>query len=348
MSPTIHIPSPTHSFAVIGGDGRMTYLSERLAEAGHTVSVLGCGTDCFSAREGTVQPRRREAAVRRCATLQKATETATALILPLPCTRDGQTVWCPREPTLTVTLDEIADLLVHRPTLYLFGGCLPRGFADRLRAEGCARVMDYYENESLKYRNAYITAEAALMTAMELTDRTLRGTAVAVLGYGRIGSMLARLLAALGAEVTVAARREDVLVCAAAEGYHTLWMSEAADRPVRPDRSDRCDRSDRVNDPLLPLCVGYPLIFNTIPAPVLKAPVLSRMERGTIILDLASAPFGADPEAVREASAQRGIHYVRAPSLPGSYAPRDTGYIMADCVMEILSSTASAKGGNDL
>ena len=96
-------------------------------------------------------------------------------------------------------MEEIAALLRRQTGLCLYGGRLP----DTLAAgELSPRVTDYYEDEALQLRNAYLTAEAALMTAMELTDCTLRGTHVAVLGYGRIGKYLSRLLCGLGASIS--------------------------------------------------------------------------------------------------------------------------------------------------
>ena len=42
---------------------------------------------------------------------------------------------------------------------------------------------------------------------MEATDRTLHGSRCLIIGYGRIGRLLADRLLSLGAEVTVSARK---------------------------------------------------------------------------------------------------------------------------------------------
>ncbi len=312
---------PAHRFAVIGGDGRMTHLCERLSEAGQDVAMLGCGSDCLPIRAGTGD-------IRICATLQSAAEGADVLILPLPATRDDLTVHCPRDPACAVTLREVADLLNRTPELSLFGGKLPDGFVGLVRDNDPAspRVTDYYESEVLQLRNAYITAEAALMTAMELIDRTLRDTSVAVLGFGRIGKYLSRLLRALGADVTVCARREESLFEAAAEGCHPLLMSE----------------SDPMGG-LFPLCRGHAVLFNTVPSHVLDRDLLFGLERDTLLIDLASAPFGVCDGDVREAAARNGLRYLRAPSLPGSYAPRDAGRIIAECVLDAVTRRGTCR-----
>ena len=324
-------PLPAHRFAVIGGDGRMTHLCERLSEAGQNVSLLGCARDCLPVRRG-------EGEIRICATLQAAAEGADILILPLPATRDGECVHTPRDPDCRVTLDAIADLMTRTPELILFGGKLPQKFLDRAKEfdpDG-SRVADYYDSEVLQLRNAYVTAEAALMTAMELMDRTIRGTSVAVMGYGRIGKYLARLLRALGADVTVCARREESLFEAAAEGCHPLLITES--HPMGG---------------LSPLCRDHAVLFNTVPAPILTRELLVSLEADILLIDLASAPFGVSDRDVREATALSGLRYLRAPSLPGSYAPRTAGEIIADCILDTLArrdkqDSITTEGGDPL
>ncbi len=317
MTPTSYLYDHSikaRRFAVLGGDGRMTYLAERLSEAGCSVSLLGCGSDGLPAdAQGD--------SARLCTTLAKAAEGATALILPLPATRDGRTVWCPRDPACIITFEEIRDLLDRRPELYVFGGRLPAGFASPAASD---RAVDYYHSEALQLRNAYITAEAAMMKAMELTDCTLQGSTVAIIGYGRIGKFLVRLLRAIGADVTVCARREESLLWAATEGC----------RPLSLTGVDRTDKG------LYGLCRGHRVIFNTVPEHILDRERLLRTDKNTLLIDLASAPFGVADEDVREAAAVNGLRYVRAPSLPGSYAPRDAGRIIAACVLDHLQQVA--------
>ena len=313
MSHSSTEPKPAHRFAVIGGDGRMTHLAERLTEEGYPVSLLGCGGDCLPLHQGAGD-------LRVCTTLAKAIENATALILPLPATRDGMTVSTPRDPSCRVTLDEIMALWEKHPTMILFGGKLPQS----LKEGKSHPVLDYYDFPVLQLRNAYITAEAAMMTAMELTDRTLRGTPVAVLGYGRIGKYLARLLRAVGAEVTVCARRQESLFEAASEGCRPLLIS-----------------NDPTRNQLTALSQGYPVLFNTVPVHLLSLSILERLDRECLFIDLASAPFGISDEDVRAVTAKNGLRYLRAPSLPGSYAPRDAGRIIAECILQAVADMDS-------
>ena len=331
--------NPAHRFAVIGGDLRMTHLCRRLTEAGHTVSVLGCGRDCLPDNE-VRSPREGEGILRICSTLGGVAEGADVLILPLPATRDDLTIHCPRDPACSVTLAEITELMARMPRLLLFGGRLPKKYIDAAMGNHLlrGRVNDYYENEILQLRNAYLTAEAALMTAMELTDRAVQGSSVAVLGYGRIGKFLSHLLRRMGAEVTVCARREESLFEAAAAGCQPLL--------ILPEST---------MGGMTSLCEDHTVLFNTIPAHILPRDLPMGLKKNTLLTDLASAPFAGNDRDVREATAQNGLRYLRAPSLPGSYAPRDAGRFIAECILDALShksipsestETTNPKGGD--
>ena len=74
------------------------------------------------------------------------------------------------------------------------------------------------------------------------------------------------------------------------------------------------------------------VIFNTVPARLFDADVISRLPAGCVFIDLASAPGGID----REAAERSGVRCIWATSLPGKYAPETAGQIIADTAREIL------------
>lgn len=123
------------------------------------------------------------------------------------------------------------------------------------------RGLPYYENESYAVKNAALTAEGALSLLMQRRAASVMGTRVLVAGYGRIGRALAWRLGALGARVTVAARRGESRAEAECSGF------EAVD--------------------IINLRGTYDAVVNTIPAPVLHGGF-----GGAFCLDLAGAPGG--------------------------------------------------------
>ncbi len=121
--------------------------------------------------------------------------------------------------------------------------------------------VPYYDDPVYTVENAAMTAEGAVGLILRRTDCRLRGLSVLVAGYGRIGSLLAEKLHALGAAVTVAARRPETRAEAKARGFHSVDISHITGE--------------------------YDVVVNTVPAPVLRGTY-----GASLCLELASAPGG--------------------------------------------------------
>ena len=142
-----------------------------------------------------------------------------------------------------------------------------------------------------------------------MSDGLLYGETALVIGYGRIGRALYWRLDALGMEVTVVNRG-------------LARESEA--------RDFGCKVGDW--EQLTSLAAQSSYIFNTAPALVLKREQLQWMGHRTLIIDLAANPGGTDFNSASEL----GIKAVLAGGLPGRYAPRYAGEIMASAYLNRL------------
>ncbi len=298
------------AITVIGGDRRMIHAARRLADAGASVALLGQMPSLAAAYALPLAP-----------TVSEALRGADAILLPLPASRDCVTVNCPSAPDLSLTLAEVAARMRENPRLMLFGGMMPATFLSELSTlpDFAARVFDYYTDEGLTLRNAYLTAEGALMLAGRESDHALRDASAVLFGYGRIGKLLARLLRAVGTEITVCARRRETLLWAETDGCRAIPLADA----LAPDGS----------------CFPFasrPILFNTIPEPIFTPAFLERLPPDTLLFDLASPPYGVSDEDARRAAEQTNLRYIRAPGIPGQYAPRDAGFAIADCLLSHL------------
>ncbi len=302
---------------LVGGDERQLAVSRFLTEAGCKVRAMGLGHGESMAVSDSAMPR----GIRLYHRIAGALEDCDAVVLPYPASRDGMTVPCPMEEGMTVSWDSVMSALRGRKDVTVFGGRIPVAWMEALKKEGI-RTVDYEDNEAFLQKNAYLTAEGAVMTAMGLTGQAILNSRVAVIGYGRIGRELSRLLGAWGADVTVVARRIESRLEAQTQGFTAL------------------DVSDRMQ-----LCMGYDVIFNTVPAQILDRETLTAMPCDTLIIELASAPGGLDPEGAKEAALRCGLQIIRAPGLPGRYAPKDAGRAVAECILESFH-TPNAKAGN--
>lgn len=272
-------------FFVCGGDMRFVKLTEELALRGCRVSAYGF--DKTDLAEELM-----------CASLKEGVAGADYIILPLPAAVGGfvnMPLSCKKLP-----LSELLSLCLPEQTIFA-------GMAgEELMSHNCC---DYFRREELAIRNAVSTAEGAIQIAMEETPFTLWGSRCLVTGYGRIGRLLARDLAALGAKVTAEARKISDLAWIEAEGYTAL--------PLR-------DMEHSLG--------SFDIIFNTVPHRIFNRPQLERLSKDTLIIDLASKPGGVDFTAASEL----GLHVIWALSLPGRVAPSSSGIIILDTIMNII------------
>lgn len=128
---------------------------------------------------------------------------ADVLLLPMPVTKDGETLFAPL-CSRPIPLSSLPALVREGGTV--LGGFIPPTLSDTLSAAGCT-VGDYAKREDFCVRNAVPTAEGALQIILEELPRTLHGLRCLILGAGRISQALQPRLSILGASVTVAARR---------------------------------------------------------------------------------------------------------------------------------------------
>lgn len=156
---------------------------------------------------------------------------------------------------------DLQELLSGLPQdLVVVGGNL-----NRQELEGYT-TLDLLQDPDYLAQNANITAHCAIRLAMNQLPCTLHRTPVLVIGWGRIGKVLCKLLDGLGARVCVCARNPADRALAQALGYHTTDIPQAE--------------------------LGrYRVVFNTVPAKVFP-----RTPQNVLKIDLASRPGlgGAD------------------------------------------------------
>ena len=262
---------------VIGGDGRYTYAARHLEKQGYVVKCWG------------VPGRENDAP-----SLSAALEGAEHVLLPMK----GLT-----EQLLTVGGEAVEAALLP----YLLGqhadlaaGQLPSELESWLQSRGvyCVSLL---EQEDYLLKNAYVTAEGAVMLALETLERTLRGAKVLVIGWGRIGKYLSELLQKLGAQVTVAVRRQEQEAALSLEG-------------LTPERTEVY--AGGLGD--------YDLICNTVPGKIMSEEQVLETGEDCILMELASEPggFPQGAERLRKLCMARG--------LPGKTAPRTAGILLAE------------------
>lgn len=321
--------SKEHKLAFIGGDARQLIAASRFRRMGYKTVLYGFGDSDFALQGSAVD----SACCSSCfakpheiignvsasfaldcgtsvASVAEAVDGADAVILPLPASTDGERISTPLSGGAALTFDELLRCMNKARVRLIAGGKLPDTWADACTASVIS-VFDYYESEEFAIANAIPTAEGALEIAMRELPITLNGSTSLVIGYGRIGKVLSRLLKAVGSDVTVSARKPRDMAWIKAYGHNAANTDELYD--VLEKRFD--------------------VIFNTVPHTVLDERALTRLCGGTLIIDLASKPGGVDITAAE----RRSVKVVWALSLPGKVAPVTSGEIIADTVEMWLS-----------
>lgn len=262
----------------LGGDRRMYYAVKALKEHGYicrTYRVPGF-----------------------CDDLPSADEMKT-IILPFPSFRNGSI------PGLS---PEDADgLPLFSPGNVLIGGNFPSDFVKKYSLD--MQLYDVNASETFLMNNAELTAECALAKAILSFPGAMRGCRVLVLGFGRIGSHLVRLLLAYGADVSVFLRcRKDI-------SFLRSLGVDAFSAPISEEQWGK-----------------YRCIFNTIPSQLIDRKTAGLFREDCLFFELASAPGALFPDAAE----QLVDRYFPMPGLPGKYAPEQAGIYYAQAVLRRL------------
>lgn len=274
------------TLSVIGGDRRQAELAGLLAADGYKVSTYGLN------RWGE----------KRAVDLETAL-CSEIIVLPLPlCGNDG-VLNCEED---AVSVKELFCRM--RPEQRILAGQIKENQLREAELLGL-HVEDYFLREEVTVANAALTAEAALQLAMERVDRSMCGMNCLVVGFGRIGKLLSRYLSAVGARVTVSARKLEDL----------MWIRAYGWNAVRTDSlTETLDR--------------FEVVFNTVPALVLNEQQLCRLSKSCLCIDLASQR-GVDPAAAK----RLGLEVLWARSLPGRMKPCAAAEILRDGIRNILT-----------
>lgn len=271
--------------AVLGGDLRQTYLVQQLMLSGFDTASYAVPQLADTHRS-----------------LHETLSDAAAAALPMPAlTKDG----CIRAEQ-PIPLRPVLEALPAGAVI--FGGVLDG--VRELLAQYPLRVADYAQSAALAAGNAVPTAEGAIAIAMEQLPITLGQSRCLVIGFGRIGKILAQLLRGLNAAVTVTARKSEDRALAEALGF-------AADRTGQYLRGLR----------------QYDCVFNTVPAPVLRREHLSALRADCPIIDLAT---GGGLSPALDASAYP--NYQLASALPGRFSPATAAEVLRRFILETMSA----------
>lgn len=215
-------------------------------------------------------------------------------ILPAPSEKNG----CLNAPFSESKL-RLSEVFAKLPKNAVV--CAGAMSAEAVKAAGSfgIRLYDYMQRPSFAFGNAAITAEAAVEILMNATPRCIAGQRILIIGRGRIGKLLGDKLLHLGADVRFMSGNPASAAEARVSGFKITEKDAAL--------------SD------------LDMVVNTAPAAVLTTEAQKDLRADCVLLELASVS-GFDPDAVSH------CRLIKAPGLPGKYAPESAAALIAEAV----------------
>ena len=283
-------------YLVVGGDLRNVKLAEMLADDGNRVYSFGQDKSDEILDDGRIE---------KCNSLKTAIEKSQIIIAPVPFSSNGESINAPFSHD-KIMIDELIKL--NKEKIFISGSI--KDDIKKNLDEKYLEVIDIMKRDDLAILNTIATAEGTIEVAIKNTDKILQGSRVLILGFGRVGKIVANKFSKLSAVVTCAARKVSDLAWIKAYGYNSL----------------------NINDMLYDL-KEFDIIINTVPQTIMKEKELKHVDSEVLLIDLASSPGGIDGKI----ATSMGLKFIWALSLPGRIAPSSSAKFIKDTVYTILN-----------
>lgn len=276
-------------FGILGGDYRYKFLYEMLLKEDKIVKIYN--------NEYIKEDKKSK-------NFNLFLQDLDVLIAPIPFSKDNMNIFIPNFEDISI--EKLFEKMEKNNIKLLAGGVFSDEIVKKSKEKNI-KIFDFFKEESVAILNAIPTAEGAIQTAMEESNKTIYDSECLVLGYGRCGSILANTLKGLGANVTVSYRKKKDYAYIKAYGLNDINLYKIKEK-----------------------IKNFDFIFNTIPHTILNEEILKEMDNSTIIVDLAQAPGGIDYNFARDL----GLKALYCPGLPGRVAPFTAGKILKECILE--------------
>lgn len=282
--------------SVIGGDLRLVKLAMSLAEDKNEVYTFGMENS------NEIEDNKE---IIKCRRLEETIEHSKIIICSIPFSNDkGELYMTYSEKTITVD-----DLIrnKHKDKI-LIAGNINEKFKELLD-DNYKKVIDIMKMEELVILNTIATAEGAIDVAIKNTDTILHGSNVLILGFGRVGKIVAIKFNQLAAKVTCAARKNTDLAWIEAMGFTPKNIND-----LKEDLKD------------------FDIIINTIPQMIIDKEEMQYMKENVLLIDLASSPGGINTDDANEMN----LKFVWALALPGKVAPVTSAEFIKKTIYDVI------------
>lgn len=236
-------------------------------------------------------------------TIQDAIQKSNYIISSIPLSKDNKNIFTPYSDS-QVSLEDLEKNLSSKTFI---AGKINK----EIMSNEKIKSIDIMDIEEYAVLNCIATAEGAIQIAMEEFPKTLSGSNILVMGFGRIGKILSKMLQGIGANIYCEARKNEDLSYIKAYGYSPIPLNKL---------DNNLDKFD--------------IIMNTIPVQILDKSRLDLLKKDALIIDLASNPGGVDFEYAKS----KNIKTIWALALPGKVAPVSSAEYIKTTIYSILKN----------
>ena len=222
------------------------------------------------------------------------------VLLPIPSSRDKINITGTEIP-LAETISELEGDSI------IVGYSLPDGYKRAILESG-GSFLDLAEDEGFLADNAYLTALGTLGYILTTSKLSVSDMSIGVIGYGRIGSALVRILLFLGAKLRV---------------YTSKMLTRVDLGECGIDSVSVCSMGESVSDFL-----GVDVIVNTAPKDM-SAVFRGGLPVGVRLIELASGDNFTGVDGVE-----------KLPALPERMFPESAGAAYAEAVKRFVEGGA--------
>ena len=227
---------------------------------------------------------------------------SSATVLPIPTTKDGRTL-----NGTDIPLSAVLPLVSAQDLIIGYG--IPEGLREDLEAKG-AIVCDSLFDERFLEDNGYLTAVATVGIIITSSEKAVCDMSIGIVGYGRIGKSLTRILLSLGARVKVLTSRRGTCLELGESGISSAISTSEAD------------------------IENLDLLINTAPAVIFDTSSEEKFPGKLRVIDLASGDNFPGLSNVE-----------RYPSVPAKMFPFSSGKIWFESVERMLPELKEERKG---
>lgn len=203
-------------------------------------------------------------------------------------------------------IDTFTNLL--KSGQFLLAGGIPSEIQSHL-ANLNIKFVDLLKDSNLVWQNAYLTAESLLGKIILTSDCSIRNSNVFILGFGRCGMNIAKLLEGFQCNIFVYDHTLENLSRASSFGYTPVTTSTM--------------------DSVLQKCH---ILINTVPKEILKPEKYEQIQKCCVLYDISSFPYGLDHDIAESNS----LSFYTCPGLPGKYTSKAAGELIAETIISHL------------